>query len=67
MDPITLLKERQFGLSLRQYARQIGISAPYLSDVYRGNRRPGPKILKYLGLEKIATPVTYKRANGVRK
>lgn len=32
-------------------AREIGVSAPFLHQVRAGVRRPGPKVLKYLGLE----------------
>jgi transcriptional regulator with XRE-family HTH domain len=47
-------------LSLRQYAKHVGVSPPYLSDVYRGRRDPGPALLEYLGLErKVVTQVTY--------
>lgn len=35
--------------SLRAYARKIGVSAPYLSDVLRGRRSPGPRLLTPLG------------------
>lgn len=37
--------------SLRAYARQIGVSAAYLSDVMRGRRAPGRKILAPLGIK----------------
>ena len=37
------------GLSLREAARRSGVSDPYLSQVERGLRRPGPNILKRLG------------------
>ena len=33
-------------------AAQLGISDAYLSDVRRGLRRPGPKILAALGLSR---------------
>ena len=39
--------------SLRTYAKHLGISAAYLSNVMTGRRPPGPKILVPLGLEKI--------------
>jgi len=39
-------------------AKEIGISAQYLSDVLRGNRNPGKKILDFLGIEKV---VIYRR------
>ena len=36
------LRERRSvaGVSLREMARQVGFSAPYLSDIERGNRKP---------------------------
>ncbi len=47
-------------LSLRAYARDLNVSAAYLSDVYRGRRDPGPALLEKLGLErKVVTTVTY--------
>lgn len=42
--------------SMREYARSVGISAAYVSDVMRGNRDPGPAILHDLGLSKHVTP-----------
>ena len=36
------------GLTLREAARRSGVSNPYLSQVERGIRRPGPNILKLL-------------------
>jgi len=36
--------------SLRALARKWNVSAPYLSDILRGRRNPGPKVLKHLGL-----------------
>lgn len=55
VDPLSLLREQIAKASLRKLALQIGCSAAYLSDVMRGNRLPGPKVLKYLGLRKIVT------------
>jgi transcriptional regulator with XRE-family HTH domain len=46
------LKARQGQRSLRQFARELGISAAYLSDIYLGRRGPGPKVLRPLGLGK---------------
>lgn len=56
-DPIKMLRKRQGKRSLRALAREIGCAAPYLSDVYRGRRTPGPKILAFLGLTKVALSV----------
>jgi hypothetical protein len=56
-----MLRERKKGKSLRTLAKEIPCSAPYLCDVLKGNRAAGPRILAYLGLERIAAPVAYKR------
>ena len=34
----------------REFAKQHGLSAQYVNDVLHGKRKPGPKILKALGL-----------------
>jgi len=39
-------------------ARELGISPAHLSDLLRGNRSPGPKVLKKLGIERV---VEYRR------
>jgi len=55
-----IIRKGQRERSLRAYAKEIGVSAPYLSDVLRGNRNAGPKILRFFGLQqrKLVT-VTY--------
>ena len=54
------LKTRQGERSLRQFARELGISAAYLSDIYLGRREPGPKVLQPLGLSKrVGRKVNY--------
>jgi DNA-binding transcriptional regulator YdaS (Cro superfamily) len=39
--------------SQKAYAEHIGVSESYLSDVLRGNRAPGEKIVTALNLEVI--------------
>ena len=46
------LRKRQGDRSLRELAKEIKISATYLSDIYNSRRRPGPTVLKYLGYKK---------------
>jgi hypothetical protein len=53
-----MLITRKGDKSLRGLARELGVSAPYLSDIFLGRREPGPKILVALNLRKIKT-VTY--------
>lgn len=66
MNPIIELRKRIDRTSLRQVARDLDISAPYLSDIMRLRRMPGPKVLKALGMEvEVETVRTYRRkANG---
>lgn len=61
-DPIVMLRRRMKGKSLRDLAKEIPCSAPYLSDVMNGNRGPGPRILAFLGLQKrTVTDISYRR------
>ena len=39
--------------SLRAWARLIGVTPAYVSDVTNGRRDPGPKILAALKIEKV--------------
>ena len=43
-----LLRELRGGMSLREVHRLTNISDPYLSQLEKGQRRPGPRILKRL-------------------
>ena len=43
-----LLRELRGPLSLRDVTRSIGVSSSYLSQIERGERRPGPNLLKKL-------------------
>jgi len=62
-EVITLLRRKQGDRSLREYAKHVGCSAAYLSDLYRGNRDPGKKIMLFLGLTKRRrVETTYGRA-----
>ena len=54
---IETIKRKQGGLSLRQFAESIDLSAAYISDVYKGQRDIGPKLLKRFGFRKEKTSV----------
>jgi len=61
-EPVVMLRQRQGKRSQRELAREMGISAAYLTDLYKGRRAPGDKVLSYLGLEKVVTYTTsYRR------
>jgi transcriptional regulator with XRE-family HTH domain len=48
-----ILRQRARELGTRvALAKELGISTPYLSDILNGNRAPGTKILKALGIRK---------------
>lgn len=51
-EVVDMLKKLQGKRSIRIFARDVMISAPYLSDIFNGNREPGPKILNLLKLAK---------------
>ena len=51
-EVLARLKKLQGDRSLRDFAEALGISAPYLSDIYLGHRGVGPKLLKILNLTK---------------
>ncbi len=49
---LALLKTIQAGRPQKVFAQELGISAPYLSDIYRGNRSIPEKVLGKLGLQR---------------
>ena len=55
LDLIKIVQKKQGDLSLRSYAISLGVSAAYLSDVYRGRRDAGPTLLKHFGYRRTKT------------
>ena len=49
-EAVNLLRKKQGDRSLRQFARDLGVSKSYLSEVFSGGRNPGEKLLKQVGL-----------------
>jgi len=58
---VAILKKRQGQRTLTDFAKSLGITKVYLSDIYRKRRDPGPAILEYLGFEKLVTEPRYVR------
>ena len=52
-DIVKRLKDLQGSKSIRSLAKDLGVSAPYLQEVFNGTRNAGPKILTKLGLVKV--------------
>jgi transcriptional regulator with XRE-family HTH domain len=48
---IALLEKKQRGRTASELAEELGISGAYLSDIFKGKRNAGPKVLEQLGLE----------------
>lgn len=61
-----IMRMKQGKLSLRSFSIKVGLSTPYLSDVYRGRRDVGPSLLKALGYrqQKTVTVVYLKCGKG---
>lgn len=51
-EVVKLMRKRQGKLTDAAFARELGISPPYLFDIYNGKRDPGDKLLEALGLQK---------------
>ncbi len=49
---IQLLKNKQGAMTQAAFAKRVGVSAAYLSDIYLGKRDPGKNVLKFLGLKR---------------
>jgi transcriptional regulator with XRE-family HTH domain len=45
MDPVELIRSYQGTLTQGEYASKLGISQPYLSAIYSGQRRAGSSVL----------------------
>ena len=51
-----LARARNGGESWASLARRIGVSRGFLADVVFGRRKPGQKVLEFLGMERIERP-----------
>lgn len=51
-EVIEILKKKQGSKRDFEFAAELGITQPYLCDLYKGRRFPGDKILSYLGMVK---------------
>ena len=62
-----MLNEVKGERTLRELADQIGCSQALLSFVLNRKREAGPKILKFLGLERVKAEPSYRKANGTKR
>lgn len=70
-DVISLLHERMKGITMKQLGEVLDkkrpISLGYLNDVLKGRKRPGPRILKALGLRLEKQAEVYTRVRPLAK
>ena len=59
-EPLAALRAMLGTATQSQIARRLLVSRQYVSDVLKGRRQAGPKLLAALGLERAVT-VKYKR------
>jgi transcriptional regulator with XRE-family HTH domain len=60
---VDLIRETQGSKTLRDFGDEVGVSASYISEIYKGTRNPGVKILDYFGITKSTrTIVEYRLA-----
>jgi hypothetical protein len=52
-DVVKLIRTKQGDLSLRALALVWQIDVAHLSRIYSGDKEPGPKVLRRLGLEAV--------------
>ena len=50
---IAKMRKRQGRRTQKAFAAELGISEPFLSDIYAGKRDPGVKVLSKLGLASL--------------
>jgi hypothetical protein len=62
VDPIKMLRSRQGAQRDRVFAGEVGVSPQFLCDLYKKRREPGPKVLKYLRLERVVCYIPMKGA-----
>ena len=63
-DDVRSLLARAVGKAggIRPWARENDVSAPYVSDVLKGQRLPGPMICDALGVKVELSERTYRKA-----
>jgi transcriptional regulator with XRE-family HTH domain len=52
---LVVLRKAQGKRSLRQFAKKLGVSVAYLSDIFHGRRQGGTDLFRKLGYTKIVT------------
>ena len=51
-EVVLILKKEQGKRSLREFAKDLGISAAYLCQIYTNTSEPGPAVLSKIGVRR---------------
>jgi plasmid maintenance system antidote protein VapI len=51
-EVIEMMRKKQGSKTIAQFAQELGISQPHLSDIYNGKKDIGEKLAAALGLER---------------
>lgn len=65
-EVVSLLRKRQAGRTLKEYAEEFGFSYQYLSDILNGRKPLGPAALAPLGLRAVTVFVAEGDGKGTR-
>jgi transcriptional regulator with XRE-family HTH domain len=49
-------RRTELGITLREFARRVEVSAPYLTDLEAGRRHPGPEVLQRIAVALELSP-----------
>lgn len=55
LEVVGIIQKAQGDRSLRSFAEHLGVAPSYLSEVYRGRRDVGPRLLKRFGYGRTKT------------
>lgn len=64
-DVVDLLISRRGDKSWSEFAKEIPITRQHMSDILRGHRGVGPRVLKFLGLRRVAVATVYVLDDGI--
>ena len=63
-EVLAVIRERTEASSIRQVSREVGVSAPLLSDMLQGKRAVSDRVAELFGFRReILTEVRFRRAS----
>ena len=63
-EVLAVIRERTDSASIRQVAREIGVSAPLLSDMLQGKKAVSDRVAELFGFRReVLTEIRFRRAS----